>query len=909
MTQTERVPTMTVPRQTVVAARSMRDDRVQELAAEAMELVGTDPSAAIAQAEFALASARGRKDAAARTLAWRALGLGARAKGDLATADGALLRAVRSATQAGDPQGAAEARMTRSFVLLDLGKTSQALRQSGTAADVLDGLPKARLEAQRALILQRCGRFGEALEVYDRVVPVFVASGDEVWESRARGNRGILHAFRGEIAEAEQDLDRTRELFLAAGRELDAAGAMWNLGCLARERSDVVLALERFDEADPICDRHGYIVGLRLLDRASLMLACGVVTEARQLAERALQALAEANQGADLMECQALLARITLLDADPVSAVEYARSARQLAARQGRKGWVLQARLLELLALEEQGEPGLDRRARALVSALDEARWADAATEARLAAARAASASGRHGQADVLLSEAKDATVGASTVTRIRYWHAAALLRQRRGDAQGAASAVRAGMTVLSRHRAGLGASDLQAHVPALAQDLARVGIRVALDSGSADRLLREVERWRGQDLRSRPVRPPRDPELSQAIERLRRASTEAQEAGVGASGDRSAALTLAARERDVVRLSRRAEPGAWSPPLPPASAVELVRGLAGRSFVEYVVTEGDLLALTLAGTGSARVRLHHLGRVREVEDRLAHLQFALARLATGRGSPGALAAALAGAQESASQLDQLLVTPLHEALQLAGAEGLPGVVVAPTEALHAVPWALLPSLQGCPTHLVRSGTAWLAARSNRSMRAPKSVDRPEVFVTGPGVTLAPTMPEHRARFATVQFGAAATVATTLELLDGASVAHVAAHGRFRSDNPLLSSLRLADGDLTVYDLEGLRRPPELVVLAACHSAAAQVLPGNQLLGVAHALLTMGSAGVIATTLPTPDEETAVLMDALHRNLADGLDAGAALLAARRTLDLGSPAGYATSAGFDLYGC
>ena len=140
----------------------------------------------------------------------------------------------------------------------------------------------------------------------------------------------------------------------------------------------------------------------------------------------------------------------------------------------------------------------------------------------------------------------------------------------------------------------GLGASDLQAHVPAIAQDLARVGIRVALESGSADRLLREVERWRGQDLRSRPVRPPRDPELSQAIERLRRASTEAQEAGVGASGDRAAAATLAARERDVVRLSRRAEPGAWSPPLPPASAVELAAGLAGRNFVEYVVADGD---------------------------------------------------------------------------------------------------------------------------------------------------------------------------------------------------------------------------------------------------------------------------------------------------------------------------
>ena len=98
------------------------------------------------------------------------------------------------------------------------------------------------------------------------------------------------------------------------------------------------------------------------------------------------QALAQANQGADLMECEALLARITLLDHDPASAADYARSARELAAKQRRAGWVLQARLLELLALEDAGggRPGPSRAG--LVAALDDARWADAAIEARLAA-------------------------------------------------------------------------------------------------------------------------------------------------------------------------------------------------------------------------------------------------------------------------------------------------------------------------------------------------------------------------------------------------------------------------------------------------------------------------------------------------------------------------------------------
>jgi CHAT domain-containing protein len=38
-----------------------------------------------------------------------------------------------------------------------------------------------------------------------------------------------------------------------------------------------------------------------------------------------------------------------------------------------------------------------------------------------------------------------------------------------------------------------------------------------------------------------------------------------------------------------------------------------------------------------------------------------------------------------------------------------------------------------------------------------------------------------------------------------------AGQAHVAAHGVFRADSPMFSSLRLADGPLTVHDLERLR--------------------------------------------------------------------------------------------------
>ena len=57
-----------------------------------------------------------------------------------------------------------------------------------------------------------------------------------------------------------------------------------------------------------------------------------------------------------------------------------------------------------------------------------------------------------------------------------------------------------------------------------------------------------------------------------------------------------------------------------------------------------------------------------------------------------------------------------------------------------------------------------------------------------------------------------------------LSALDGAWLAHIAAHGNFRADNPLFSSLMLDDGPLIVHDLERLNRAPYWLVLSCCDS-------------------------------------------------------------------------------------
>ena len=112
-------------------------------------------------------------------------------------------------------------------------------------------------------------------------------------------------------------------------------------------------------------------------------------------------------------------------------------------------------------------------------------------------------------------------------------------------------------------------------------------------------------------------------------------------------------------------------------------------------------------------------------------------------------------------------------------------------------------------------------------------------------------------------------------------------MAHLAAHGELRADNPLFSSLRLADGPLTVHDLDALASAPGVVVLGACDTAASVVGAGDELLGLAAALLRLGSRSLVAPLVPVPDEETRPLLELLHAELAAGRDCAEALAAVR----------------------
>ena len=153
--------------------------------------------------------------------------------------------------------------------------------------------------------------------------------------------------------------------------------------------------------------------------------------------------------------------------------------------------------------------------ARRAIRALDAAGWGVEALDARLIAGRAALELGRPRLARRQLELAAAARHRGPVQVRTRAWHAAALLRLSHGDRRGANAAVAAGLRALEQHRLTLGATELRAHASGHGEELATLGLRLALESGSAARVLAAAERRRSAGLLLRPARPPDDAALA----------------------------------------------------------------------------------------------------------------------------------------------------------------------------------------------------------------------------------------------------------------------------------------------------------------------------------------------------------------------------------------------------------
>ena len=859
------------------------------MAEEALRLVGADARAADGLAAAAVSLARLERDPVAECVAWRARGMATRRLEDLEQAEGFL----RTAIAVGRRHGAhetAEARMSLAAVLMERGQFTAARRQARLAADALVGQAQSRARVQLAYIEQRAGSADEALRTYALALHQFHRAGDRLWEARLRNNRGILFAYQGKTGAAARDLTKAAELYEALGLPILAGEARWNLGFAASLRGDLVEALAVFEAAGTQLDRAGALPGVTFLDRCQALLSAGLVADAREAITIGLERLAVSDAASDVAEAKLLLSETLLLSGDQSAAFTCAVEAGAAFEQQGRPSFALMATLAALRATAGEAASAVWETADRTATELRAAGWGDAAAEIALLKVRRAVQSGQP-VGSSSMGVVRAATGRGPIPQRMMAWHTIALLRVAQEDDAGALRALSAGLRLHDRHRATLSALELQVHTASRAAELAQTGLALAL-KGRPGSVLLWSERWRAGSLLVRPVKPPKDHVLAASLTDLRAVSAELQQARLNGDGFGHLQRRQRWLEHRVTDRARSLHTEVVQ--VAAASLQGLHAALDHRALVEYVESDAQLYAVVAAG---GRSSVHPLGGIAPVADELEMMRFALGRLATGASQRMAIANRRS-LDSSASRLDAALLLPLRARI------GDRSIVMVPTGRLHVLPWGLLKTTADRAVSVAPSASVWLATRDRRR------VSRGRVtLVAGPGLPGAQEEVEAVAVVygdrADVLMSREASVQAVTTSLTGSSAAHIAAHGNFRSDNPLFSSLEMSDGPLTVYDMESIRPAPALVVLSACDSGISSVLPGDEVMGLVAALLRIGTRTLIASVAPIPDDVARDALVGFHRALVSGAPPADALLHARRAL---GPAAQVAAAALVCFG-
>lgn len=376
--------------------------------------------------------------------------------------------------------------------------------------------------------------------------------------------------------------------------------------------------------------------------------------------------------------------------------------------------------------------------------------------------------------------------------------------------------------------------------------------------------------------------------------------------------GPRASAFGYAERSR--ARALAQLMSGPRQADLPAVDLGTVARRLpSGVTLVEYAVLRDRLVAWVVSD-GVARALVLPVGAA-ELKRLIARLRSAIA---TDQGFA-----------EPAAALYRFLVLPL----------GLPPagpIVIVPDKYLHLLPFSALRDptsgrylVEDHPIALSPSAGLYLdcAARSHARGARAGSI----LIVADPAFdrSLAPAL--ERLPFAAADAaaiartyggadlltGSQATPARFLSAIGSHAIVHYGGHAQLDPRSPYLSRLLMAPdgaspGVLFARDLYGRRFPEtELVVLAACATAGDQVADSEGVSSLARPFLAAGVPAVIGTLWRVDDAAAAALSVELHRELAGGAEAAAALRGAMLHLLRSPSSAWNTPrswAAFELFG-
>lgn len=814
------------------------------------------------------------------------------------------------------PALAASTQVNKLHALALLGRYDEALDCGLLARDVFlahgESLGAAQIEQNLGNINFRRDRYGAAEALYRESLARFEQEGDPNQLVLIKTCLATALIYQYKFRDAVSLYEQALALAGQTGHLVGQAAIYCDLGCLAlfQGRYDRALNLletsrRRYAELGM---RHETAIAEQELADAYLEL--NLASEAAVTYERVIPTFAELGLRAEQARALSSLGRAYLLTGRTNDASASLAGARDLYSSEGNELGAALVTLTEAQLFEKQSDFVTAARLAALAEGplLNAGSW-ERSLFARWLRGEAARAMGQTNEARFLLNYTlNEAEARPLPQLAERCYTSLGMLCAQVGDKQKAEAYFKRAIDMVEQLRALLPSDEFRTAY--VADKLAAYSemVRLCLTEGEtrAGEAFHFVERARSRALMEMMVgiiepRPEsRDSFEQQLLKRLLelreelnwfyRQLNQPPAAVAVPSTERKVELKKAVRERerateDIVRqLQQRGELGLAG--VEPVS-LELLRQRLrdDTALVEYFVLGDELLAFVITSNGIEVVR--NLTTEDEIRTPLSRLRYQINSMRYGsRGLLKHTEQLTARTRHHLTTLYDLLLGSIEERI------GDRRLVVVPHRALHYVPFHALHDGAGYVIERREVLCSPSATILNHCLAAPSREPRRAVLVGVPDqhaprvrdevVALRPMFKE-----SVTLLDEEATLAAVVEHASSADVLHLACHGEFRSDNPLYSSLRLADGWLTVREAYGLRLNGGLVTLSACDTALSAIAPGEELIGLARGFFSAGARSLLMTLWMVDDEQTALFMAAFYRHLLRSGQPGAALRASQ----------------------
>ncbi len=889
-----------------------RRDLAHGLKARIDELARSDPPSALPYAEI-LERAAG-KDPALRAIVFRGTATAHHSNGNTQRALDAYSSALSVYEERGEDLEIARVLRSLVDVCQMAGRVEDSLRHAERARSILERLGEERLLAQ---LETNVGNVYVRLDDYPRARRSYLSACERLERIRrpldlaiARYNLAIVESQSGLFEEAERTFLSARSVFESEGMGVHVADCTHMLSLVNARRGRFAAAIAGLESAGREYSIHRNPRGVPAcdLDLAEVYLRLDARREARDHAAKAVSGFRALELDYELAKAQTVHGVACARIGDEALAVESLIGAREIFRRTGNHAWVAIADIHRCEVEGSRADPGATTDIlQNAVTVLDDkglTLWRDLA---RVALARERLRSGDHAGADELLGKLLSQRT-ERTLDALVTFQALCALADLRLETEGAESSVallREAVDVVEGVMGELPDADIriaffrrphQAYV-----DLAYLLSERSPFSWSESLELLESGRFRSASFLDE-VREASG--LRTARERLSWLVGSRLDAQLGSPGagalepSRACDAELDAAETELVRLRARAPGTRLSSDELRASVPE------GELVVSYAVSRYGAFAHVVGPARLEAVRLQL--DMKEIASRRRRWHFQRGKLRLGETYSKRHATRMARA--TADILDAFgaeFLRPIEHLLDT------PAVSIVPYGALHGLPFHAF-TFGGRPLGSAVEVSYGLSFAHLVRSRA-RAFDGDSVLVCGSFEPGLPEVREELVDLASIWGGRMQEVEPTdLHAFLGArrtagGVLHLASHGVFHPDNPILSAILLGPSMLTAREIASMKQEFDLVVLSGCDTGRAHVSGGEEAFGIAQSFIRAGTRSVLCSLWPVRDADARRIMVDFHASLSGGATARRALFEAQELARERDPASSTWSA-FALLG-